>query len=189
MQGVFKSATSTDCNYPYVEGLLTEASECAFAAADLMQGALDTLVVKTDVMRQRAGAFWGTASNLADEIVRSCNLSFRTAHHVVGRLVRIAVAEKLPPEQITAAHLAQAARETIGRPLDLSDKVIRLALDPVQFIMSRSTLGSVNPAEGERMVADGTTRLAGHVAWLAAKNKRIEDARAELKATVTRYSN
>ena len=52
---------------------------------------LDTLILHEDVMHDRAGVYWSTASNLADEMVRHANISFRTAHHVVGH--RDAVAE------------------------------------------------------------------------------------------------
>ena len=53
---------------------------------------LRTLIVHREVMAEKAGAFWSTASHLADELVRRHDLPFRAAHHVVARFVRDAIA-------------------------------------------------------------------------------------------------
>jgi len=54
-------------------------------------------------MRELVANSWCTSSNLADVIVREAGLSFRQTHHVVGRLVRICLAEKVLPSQVTVA--------------------------------------------------------------------------------------
>ena len=53
-----------------------------------MKGVLSTLKVRKDLMRQRAGANFAQATQLADAIVQEKGLAFRTAHRIVGKLVR-----------------------------------------------------------------------------------------------------
>lgn len=187
MQGIFKSATSSDCDYPYMGDIITEAVGSVFRATDLLRGVLETLVVNIAVMRDRAGAFWSTASNLADEIVRRNNLSFRTAHHVVGRLVRLALHEGIRPQEVTTSLVDRAAMGTIGQPLGLSQDAISRALDATQFVMTRATQGSVNPDEGRRMLAHALEQLAGHEAWLVTRKERIAAAKAKLASAVRDY--
>ena len=56
MQGIFKGATSTDLDYPYVGDLLDQATRSAVAATDLMEGVVRTLSINVEVMRERRDA-------------------------------------------------------------------------------------------------------------------------------------
>jgi len=186
--GTLKAATSTDCDNDFVGDIMHQASKVAWRATDLMNGALATMIVHTDRMRERAGANWTTANNLADTLVRHCNVSFRTAHHVVGRLVRLAVREGIPPHEVGAALLDQAARETINEPLNVPQKVITDALDPAQFVQSRRTKGSVHPREVEALLASARQKAAAHRAWYATKQTQLETSREMLRGEVMRYA-
>jgi len=186
--GTLKAATSTDCDNDFVGDIMHQASDVAWRATDLMNGALETMTVHAGRMRERAGANWSTANNLADTLVRQCDLSFRTAHHVVGRLVRLAVSEGIPPQEVGAALLDRAAMETINRRLGVSQKLIADALDPAQFVRSRRTKGSVHPQEVEALLRAGREKLASHRAWYTAKHTQIEAAKQMLQAEVSRYA-
>ena len=152
-----------------------------------MQTTLETLTIKTDVMSRRAGIFWSTASNLADEIVRHSGISFRTAHHVVGRLVRNCVAEGISPSDVTTGMLDRASWETIAQPLALSEDVVRQALDPEGFVHTRVTPGSPNPDAVKKMIDDGEQRQASHREWYIQKCKKVAGAREELSRQVEHY--
>jgi argininosuccinate lyase len=185
--GMLKGATSTDCDSDFVPDVMSEAADTTWRALDLLHGVLDTLTVKTERMRERAGIFWSTASNLADTIVRERGLSFRTAHHVVAALVRLATEQSIRPDQVTARLVDEAARATLGRALELPDAVIRAALDPEQFMWNRATQGSIHPDETRRLLADCERRIQAHREWreaTAAKLARADEAR---KAAVAKY--
>ncbi|WP_221969399.1 argininosuccinate lyase [Rhizobium laguerreae] len=162
--------------------LIDDAFQTVDGMLDLFAGIVTTLIVHEDRMRAALAGSWCTASNLADVIVRETGLSFRQVHHAVARLVRICLDEGITPANVTVETLDRAALETIGRTLALDEKLLKDALDPEIFVATRQTLGSVNPAEIERMVASAEARLAEGRDWLAAEQRRLLDAAEKLHA-------
>lgn len=164
--------------------MLDDAIARTAAMVELATGIIDTLVVHVARMRKVVEASWSTASNLADALVRDTGLSYRHSHHAVGRLVRLCLTEGISPQQATGALLDEAARQTIGHPLGLSDAAVREALDVDAFVRTRVTRGSIAPAEVDRMLAEAQTALAADRGWLDATDGRIAAARQTLAHAV-----
>lgn len=164
--------------------MLDDAIACTAAMVELATGLVDTLVVHEARMRKVVSETWSTTSNLADVLVRDVGLSYRHSHHAVGRLVRLCLAEGISPSQVTGALLDEAAQQTIGRPLGLSDDAVREALDVDAFVRTRVTHGSIAPAEVDRMLTEAEATLAADLCWLDAEDGRIAGARAALNHAV-----
>ncbi|GAA4323820.1 argininosuccinate lyase [Pigmentiphaga soli] len=172
--GMLRTPTSIDSDRFFSSGNL-EFFETTNWALMLMEDVVATLRINKDLMAERAGAHWSTASNLADVIVREERLDFRRAHHIVGALVKASLEQKLSPQSVGAAELDAAAEKTIGRSLSLSDAQIHQALDATAFVSTRTSEGSVGPSEVAkmlRMAADDSKAAAG----------RLREERARLKA-------
>ena len=185
--GTLRSATSSDLDLYFSVDPTAQQVDATLSALALMQTTLETMTINTDVMSRRAGIFWSTASNLADEIVRQADISFRTAHHVVGRLVRNRVAEGVTPSEVTREMLERASQEAIGRRLALPEGLVRQALDPEAFIHTRVTPGSPNPVALREMIRDGEGREASHREWHARACEKVVRARQELDRQVQQY--
>src|ERR1700704_3244263 len=86
-----------------------EGAMDAFSALMLsiaaMTGMVRDMVPDAARMREAAGEGYSTATDLADWLVRTLNLPFREAHHVTGRIVAAAAAEKVPTHQLPLAPL------------------------------------------------------------------------------------
>ncbi len=184
--GIARSASSTDCDPAYTGHVLDEATDTTWRCLDLAVGVLESLKIDADEMRRRTGAFWSTASALADAIVRARDLSFRTAHHVVARLVRNAVRDDVTVAAVTGAMLDAAAQETIGRPLGLSTAWAQEQLDPVRFLEALVTEGSPSPREMVKQLAYTDERLQRHRTWREARREQIERGRRLLAEAVRR---
>src|SRR5690242_1418629 len=65
-------------------------------------------------MKAAAGAGYATATDLADWLVRTLEMPFREAHHVTGRIVAQAAAEKVPLEKLPLAAM-QAIEKRITK--------------------------------------------------------------------------
>ena len=163
---------------------LAGALDTAEEALDIMTGIVETLVVHGDRMRELSGACWSTASELADTIVREAGISFRRAHHVVARLVRTAMEEGVGPGEVTGGMVDRAAEEMLGLPLGLGDDVVRRALDPVEFVKTRVTEGSVNPGEVAAMIADSKRMLEEDRAWLEKRERGRREAEEEMDEAI-----
>ena len=146
---------------------------------------IKTLILKKDRMAATAGDGFTTAVTLADTMVREHGLSFRTAHHIVGRLVRMAAERKLTYKDVTPALLNEAARDIIGRDLNLTAAAIRAALDPVGFVNSRQGLGGPARGEVKRMIAARTRDNKQWQRQVASRIARVTDADRKLANQVT----
>jgi argininosuccinate lyase len=66
-----------------------------------MTGMVEDLTPEPKAMRRAAGAGYSTATDLADWLVRELGLPFREAHHVTGRIVRMASDKGVTLEKLT----------------------------------------------------------------------------------------
>ncbi len=139
---------------------MQEDKEAVFDAAetlDLMLAAMTGMVgdmtINAEAMKRAAGSGHATATDLADWLVRSLGLPFREAHHVTGRAVALAEAQKttlakLPLDELQAIHAG------------ISEDVFSVL--PVQkSVQSRKSFGGTAPAEVRRQVRYWKKRLAG----------------------------
>lgn len=185
--GTLRSSSSSDLDLHFSPDPIAGMGRDTLGAIELLRVSLETLTVSEEIMASRAGVYWTTASNLADTIVRECDLSFRMAHGVVGRLVRSCVHAGVGPEGVTAEMLDRAAEEALGRALGIADEVVRASMDPRAYIESLQSLGSARPAEVMRDIEVENGRQEEHGRWLAAKQEQRAGAERELAAAVGRF--
>ena len=182
--GTLRSASSSDLDLHFGGDRTNEMRETTVAVLELMRSVLTTLSVKTDIMHERAGASWSTATNLADEVVRRTGISFRSAHRVVGRMVRNALEEGIGYRDITAFHLDSAAEQTLGQSLGLSDEVVAHYLEPVGAVGALVTPGSAHPDAVRVTLEQARARQARHRRWWEDQTERVASARQALRAAV-----
>ena len=183
--GLFKTPTSSDCDRSFSSGIAPCLKATRWCLL-LMSDSLDTLRIDEERMKARAGAFWSTASNLADTIVRERGLDFRRAHHVVGALVKTAIADGMAPDRIGQKEVDTAAKAILGYRLDLDDKTIADALDAGSFVATRISEGSIGPDQIEAQLVLATSDTAEARAWLSGERENLEAAQARLDGAVRR---
>jgi argininosuccinate lyase len=176
VMGCQRGVSSTDLDLAFGEDVIPGYEDAADGALRLLAEALRTLTVHVDVMAAKAGAFWSTASHLADELVRRPDLPFRTAHHVVARFVRDAVARHQGPADAAPELLTRALRDVAGLNVDVPEAEVRRLLDPRHFLETRVTEGSVNPREVLAHVAEAEHTLAARAGWHADRTTRVARA-------------
>ena len=118
-----------------------EGAMDAFSALRLSIEAMTAMVrdITPDVerMREAAGEGYSTATDLADWLVRSLKMPFREAHHVAGRIVAQAAAEKIPLHE-----LPLVAMQAVERRIT-SDVFAVLSVD--KSVSSRVSQGGTAP--------------------------------------------
>ena len=118
----------------------------AFSALSLSIAAMTGMVrdLTPDVVRMRtaAGEGYSTATDLADWLVRTLKMPFREAHHVTGRIVAKAAAEKVALHELPLAAM-QAIEKRITK-----DVFAVLAVD--SSVKSRVSQGGTAPANVRR---------------------------------------
>jgi argininosuccinate lyase len=111
---------------------------------------LPALDIREAHMREQAWMHWATATDLAGALVSKRDMPWRTAHQIVGILVRLCEERGLTPADVTPALLDEAAVLYHDKPAGLSDGDIHDALDPGRFIAARTLRGGPAPAESMR---------------------------------------
>jgi argininosuccinate lyase len=165
----------------YAERAFDPCVNTAVGAMMTMAGIMSTITVKRDVMARRAAEGFSTVTELADEIVRRTGLSFRECHHIVGLTCFEAIKTGKKSNEITSEMLDAAAREVIGKPLDLGEPIVRKALDPAENVRIRDTTGGPAPSEVKRMIEKGKGVLSGDKARVKQRKDLLEQAARALR--------
>ncbi|MGN8118112.1 argininosuccinate lyase [Labrys sp. 22185] len=134
-----------------------------------------------ETMRQRAGAGFSTATDLADCLVREGGLSFREAHHVVADLVRDALERGLNPDELRHGDVLATIECVLGRTIELPDEAVAQAFDPGRSVEARRSAGAASPAETRRMIKAALVKLDRHRARLDALHAHLASARGRLE--------
>lgn len=102
---------------------------------------IDNIEVDGRRMLDATADGWGAAPDLAGEIVRSQGVSWRSAHQIVGILVRWCEEAGSGSNSVTPSMLNAAAEEYFDRPVQLSESDIQTALNPSEMVARRTILG------------------------------------------------
>jgi argininosuccinate lyase len=126
------------------EGAIDALSALALSLA-AMTGMVRDLTPDVARMRAAAGEGYSTATDLADWLVRKLNMPFREAHHVTGRIVAQAAAEKLALDK-----LPLAAMQAIDKRIT---KEVFAVLSVDNSVRSRVSYGGTAPTNVRREAA------------------------------------
>ena len=150
----------------------------AQAVVRLMKGILSTLKVKRDLMYERAGANFTQATQLAETIVKERNVAFRTAHRIVGRLVKRCIDQNVLPVEVTPQMLDDASMEITGRSLNMDAETIRKSMDAKYIIKNRTILGGPGKKEVTRMMKERLLQAEKSKDWVERQRGMVKSAKA-----------
>ncbi|WP_066255882.1 argininosuccinate lyase [Neobacillus drentensis] len=132
-----------------------------------------TLEVNEALLKRRAQESFATITELADTLFREANISFRTSHTIASQVVKIALARGLNATHVTSVLVDEAAIAVVGIPLNLSEEIIRTAMDPEHFVKIRSLPGGPAPEEMKRAIVEREASLHAHVSLHQTEVNRI----------------
>ena len=138
----------------------------------------------TALMKELAGRYWAQATDVAGALVTEKGLPWRTAHQIVGILVRFSYERGLTTAETTPELLDEAAIEYMGKPVGLSKESLKRALDPANFIASRTLIGGTAPQEVRRQLAECRAGLTRDETEALAARRQIQEATQKLEAAI-----
>jgi argininosuccinate lyase len=124
-----------------------------------VKGSVLTFKANKEIMRNKLTFGFSQATELADTLVREVDLPFRTAHAIVGLVVRNANKKGLRTTDVTKQMVDDASMAVIGKPTNLKEDDVRMAMDPLENVKRRKTRGGPAPKEVERMIADRKKKI------------------------------
>jgi argininosuccinate lyase len=151
-----------------------------------LSNVIPRVIVHEDVMRERAGIFWGTAPDLADTMVKEKDLPFRIAHEIVGKLVAMAIDRGISPRKVVSKLVDEAAIAVMGKPIQLNEEIIRKSLDPVESVKSKTLVGGTSPEVVSKAIKTTREKIAQDEKLLSEKRDRLRESERMLGEVVDR---
>jgi argininosuccinate lyase len=186
--GIFTSIITTMKGLPFthtratggeVFTLLWKAFSETELTLNLVTLTLDELEIIKDNALANTKKNFSTVTEVADEIVRKMDVSFRTAHEIVKRAVWQLYSQGRTSEDLTLEELNAASMKILGKPLqNISAEVIAKALDPLENIKRRNVLGGPAPTEVAKNIETMRNKLQTDTDVLNTCRDRIASAEA-----------
>ncbi len=130
---------------------MQEDKEAVFDAAETLElclaamtGMVSDMTINAGNMKKAAGAGYATATDLADWLVRTLNIPFREAHHIAGRAVATAEAQKCGLEKLTLSDLQTLHPGITGEVFSI--------LPVEKSVRSRTSFGGAAPLEVRKQI-------------------------------------
>ncbi len=137
---------------------LQEDKEQVFDAADTlrlsvaaMAGMVRDMQPQEEAMSEALQHGFITATDLADWLVRAADIPFRDAHHITGKIVRLAEQKNCRLDELTLADM----KTVDGR----INKAVFSVLDPACAAASRTSLGGTAPVKVKQAVKKARKRF------------------------------
>ncbi len=124
---------------------LWNAIENSLATLKIVKHMILTVNFNEERCLELARKNFATVTDLADLIVREAKIPFRTAHKIVGRVVNNAVENGWEAEDITSQFIDEICVELELEKLNLDEKLVHNALNPLENVKMRKVPGGPSP--------------------------------------------
>jgi len=161
-----------------------ETVDAVSEATAVVAGAVATAGWPEETLEAAAGDGFSTATGVADALAMA-GVPFRTAHEVLA-----AAAERADGETPDLATLDAVAADVLGESLFeyVSRERVEAALDPIESVASRDSLGGPAPSAVASQLDDAESGLAAHRATYDDRTSALDAAAETLQAEVNRYA-
>ncbi|MDD1504163.1 MULTISPECIES: argininosuccinate lyase [unclassified Lysinibacillus] len=144
-----------------------------------------SLVVTMDVnkkkLRNRAENSFANVTELADTFVRSEGISFRQAHSIVSKCIKVLLSHGEESLASLTWGLANTQSKLItGKPLKISEEDFYSTLKPETFVGVRTLLGGPAPATMKESLERSKANTHNLKEWVSLKESKIVEAEKQL---------
>jgi len=156
---------------------LWRGMDWARSTVRILDGCVSSLKFNLEQLEKSSGAGFSTATEIADSLVRTTGMPFRTAHRIVGRIA--ASCSRPDLAELDSISLEFAGFKPSERGFSAED--LERALDPKSNVALRANTGGPAPSETARMIRERLERIATGEERLAEKRRRVDVALRELQ--------
>ncbi len=149
----------------------------------LMREMVGKLKFNVERLYEEASRGFPAATEVAEMLVSDCDIPFRTAYRIVGKLVYELASKGKEQSQITAEDLESLA-EKHGKKVKVDEGRLRSILDPKINVELKSVIGGPSPKEVKRMCEEMLKRLSVDEEWLNSRLNSLFEASRRLEGFV-----
>ncbi len=179
-----KSLPSTyNLDFQEITPKLWAAVETVNNSLGMFAALIPNLKVTGDVSSKALTSF-AAATELANMLVRKYNVPFRSAHKIVGALVKQLIEAKQTFLDAAPALLQKIAQDAAGVKLVVKAGDLADAFDALKIVETYTVTGGPAPTEVKRALAARKKRLVLAKSAVSKLNQKIDEAEGNLEAAV-----
>ena len=182
-----KSLPSTyNLDFQEITPKLWGSIENVRASLDIFHKLLPKLKVTADVSG-KANTSFVAATELANVLVRKYDVPFRTAHKVVGALVKSLIESKLTFADATPALLQKAAKDVANIKLRIKTEDLKALAEPLALVEACRVKGGPAPTEVKKAIESWKKKVFLTKSNILQTDKLLEEAENKLEKTIKSY--
>jgi argininosuccinate lyase len=186
MTAISKTPSGQPDNRIFAHGVVPRALDQVIGVAQLLTGVLGGLTINVERAAERAAAGFSGATDLAESIMLESGVDYKTAHDIVGRLVRDTQDDGLDPADVTPELMSEAldrvAEEVIGRRLELPAELLVELQDPEAIVAARKGPGGASQSSMDVMLAEIRGILDRKREWYRDRLDHLAASKAKLQS-------
>jgi argininosuccinate lyase len=183
-----KSLPSTyNLDFQEITPKLWESMDNIGGALDMFVKLIPSLKVSADVSGKALKSYVA-ATELANMLVREYNVPFRSAHKIVGALVKSLTDSKLTFLDATPELLQKIAQDVSGVKLSVKAEHITECINPLKLVETYKVKGGPAPTEVERALTVRKKRIDHAKSNVSKLKQKLTSAESKLESTVNSYS-
>jgi argininosuccinate lyase len=167
---------------------LWESVETTRSALDMFAKLIPNLKVSTDVSSKALASF-SAATELANMLVRKYSVPFRSAHKIIGALVKFLIESKQTFLDATPELLQKIAQDTVGIKLVVNAKDIADSIDALKIVETYKIKGGPASTEVKKALTVRKKRVVLAKSDVSKLKQRLDETEDQLESTVKSYSN
>jgi argininosuccinate lyase len=173
-------------DFQEITPILWESIENTCICLNMLSKVIINLKVNENLADKMLSNF-STSTELANILTRKYGVPFRTAHKIIGFMIKRMIENKLTFHDITPGMLHEIAKESSGLSLHVSLEDLHACINPMKFVEAHNVKGGPSPAETERMIKIRIKKLDLTRNRLSEKKRNLTKARKKLNSTSKLY--
>ncbi|NLE04736.1 MAG: argininosuccinate lyase, partial [Crenarchaeota archaeon] len=184
---IIKSLPTTyNLDFQEVTPKLWESIDIVRSSLEMMHKLLPKIKVTTDITQKTAQSFVA-ATELANILVRKYKVPFRSAHKIVGALVKSLIEAKLTFEDASPKMLEDAAQTSTNIKLKFKAEDLIDISNPINLVEACNVKGGPAPMEVKRALTIREKQLLTTKSVISKIDKELEEAEKKLDSTLKEY--
>jgi argininosuccinate lyase len=167
---------------------LWESIEIISTSITILSELIKNLNVNKNIFNKKI-LNYSTTTELANLLVTSYDVPFRSSHKIIGAVVKILLDKNLELSDLTPELLNKTAKEVAGIKLTIKIKDIKDHINPKKFVEKHKATGGPAPTEVERMLKNRREMINKSITSLKEKKLKLKEAELQMKSEVQRFIN
>ncbi|MCS7114707.1 MAG: argininosuccinate lyase [Nitrososphaerota archaeon] len=164
---------------------LWESLDVAESCLDMLSKLVPSVKVHNKTLTKPQYSFLA-ATELANLLVRKYEVPFRSAHKIIGSVVKILISQGLTLNNLTAEAINKTAY-SLGYSVAVKDEDLREALDLMKIVESHNVIGGPSPNEVRRMLIVRKEKISLAKSKIANRKLQLRNADEKIRAIINSY--